>query len=89
MKFKNDWWGKLKLGIVFSLFMLAVSLIITLVVLPVVLIPFGIMLFTGSNPFIGVIGGALSLIVLVLTLFLVGWAVFYFYRKNVFIYKRR
>lgn len=87
MKFKNDVFGKLVLGIVFSVFMLVVSLIMMLVVLPVALLPLGVALISPSvATFVGAIS---SVAILLISFFVIGWAIFYFYKKNTFIYKSR
>lgn len=87
MKFKNNIIGKFVLGLVFSIFMLVVSLAMMLVVIPIVLVPVGVALVSPTAA--SIVGGLASLVLLFLSFFVVGWAVFYFYRKNVFVYKRR
>jgi hypothetical protein len=89
MKFKEGIWGFLKLGIVFALFMFVVSLLFTLLVIPIVLIPTGVMILTGGvipgfNYFMYIFG-VLSCIGGFVVL---GWALFYFYKKSTLIYKR-
>lgn len=87
MKFKNNIIGKFVLGLVFSIFMLVVSLVMMLVVIPVVLVPMGVALVSPTAA--SIVGGFVSLVLLLFSFFVVGWAVFYFYKKNTFVYKRR
>lgn len=89
MKFRSSVWGYLKLGVIFSLFMLVISLLFALVIIPAILIPFGVGLLTGSASLSQVFGGVIALLLFVVSFMVVGWAVFYFYRKNMFVYKRR
>jgi len=87
MRFKDNWIGKIILGVVFSIFMLVVSLAMLLVVLPLALVPLGIALIAPSAA--TVTGGIISLLLIFFSFFVVGWAVLYFYKKNVFVYKKR
>lgn len=87
MRFSNSAFGKIVLGIVFAVFMLVVSLVMSLGILPMVLIPLGVALV--SPTVATVIGGVISLGILIFSFFVLGWAVFYFYRKNTFVYKSR
>jgi cytochrome bd-type quinol oxidase subunit 1 len=66
MKFKNNWMGRLILGIVFSLFMLLVSLLFIIVLIPVFLVEFTA----------GFIGGTL------MSIFIVVGAGSYYYIKS-------
>ena len=87
MRFKDNAMGKIILGLVFGIFMLVVSLAMSLVIFPIVLIPLGVALV--SPTVATMVGAIVSLGVLIFTFFVVGWAVFYFYKKNTFVYKSR
>ncbi len=88
MKFKKGAWGYLKLGVIFTLFMFVISLIFMFVIIPLMLVPMGVGLLTGSATTATLLGGVVSLLLLFISFVVVGWAVFYFFRKNTFIYKR-
>lgn len=89
MKFGSSVRGYLKLGVVFSLFMLVISLLFGFVIIPALLIPLGIGLLTGSGSLVLGFSVVIALLVFVMSFMVVGWAVMYFYRKNVFIHKKR
>lgn len=88
MKFGSSVRGYLKLGVIFGLFMLVISLLFALVIIPVLLIPLGIGLLTGSGSLVLGFSVVIALLVFVMSFMVVGWAVMYFYRKNVFVHKR-
>lgn len=89
MKFGSSVRGYLKLGVVFSLFMAVISLLFVLVIIPALLIPLGIGLLTGSGSLALVFSVIVLLLVFVVSFMVVGWGVMYFYRKNVFVHKKR
>lgn len=89
MKFRSGVRGYLKLGVIFGLFMLVISLLFALVVIPALLIPLGIGLLTGSGSLVLGFSVIIALLLFVGSFMVVGWAVMYFYRKNVFVHKRR
>jgi hypothetical protein len=59
------------------------------VIFPLAIIPMGVALLTGGGSILTIVGGIFSILILLISLTVVGWAVFYFYRRNVFIYKKR
>jgi hypothetical protein len=89
MKFEKGIFGYLKLGIVFSLFMLVVMLIFTLVVLPVVLIPTLGVILTGGSSIFTYMGAIFSVFLIIISFIVIGWAVYYFNKKNIFIGRKR
>jgi len=89
MKFGSSVRGYLKLGVIFGLFMSVISLLFALVIIPMLLIPLGIGLLTGSGSLVLGFSVVIALLVIVMSFMVVGWAVMYFYRKNVFVHKRK
>jgi hypothetical protein len=86
MKFHDTLTSKFLLGVIFSLFMLAVTFVFMVLLIPVLLVEFGAA-FIGAPG--AIINGILGLLVLLATFLVVGMAVFYFYKKNIFIYRKR
>ena len=89
MKFKDDWFGKMKTGIVFSLFMLVVMLLFMVIILPLILIPTLGIIISGGSTIFSYIGAVLSIFIILLGFIAVGWGVQYFYRKHTFVYRRK
>lgn len=89
MKFKDTIISKLILGVIFTLFMLLVSLVFALVLIPVFLVQMGVVLIGGSTSIGTILLSIIGLLIFLASFFVVGWAVFYFYKKNVFSYKKR
>ena len=88
MKFKKSLWGYFKLGVIFVLFMFIIALLFAFILIPIVLVPLGVGLVTGSASAMQMLGGIVSIGALLFSFVVVGWAVFYFFRKNTFVYKR-
>lgn len=89
MKFKNNLIGTFLLGVVFVLFMLVVSILFILVLVPVFLVEFAVIFVGGGSSIAGIFTGIMGLLILLASFVMVGWAVFYFYKKNTFVYKKR
>ena len=90
MKFKQGLWGYMKAGIVFAILAFLVGLLFTLVVLPLVLIPTGIIIVTGGTlPGLSYLSYGFGIFITLGGFIVLGWLVFYFYKKNTLIYKRK
>ena len=90
MKFKQNIWGYLKLGAVFIVFMVLISFLFSIIILPVIFTGIGIsflfgMPTSGSDITVGLIPTlGIFAVILVMSILMIGWAVFFFYKKNTF-----
>lgn len=89
MKFTDNLVGKFVLGVVFSLFMLLVTLVFVIVLIPVFLMEFLATFLGGSATPVMMFTALIGLLVLLASFLMIGWAVFYFYKKNTFIYRKK
>lgn len=88
MKFKNTMLDYFKVGIIFTIFMMIVMFVFTIAVSLISVPPIVLMDILG-DPAASMMGAGFSLFLILLTFVVLGWAVVFFYKKNVFVFKRR
>jgi hypothetical protein len=90
MRFKQGIPGYLLAGIVFAVISALVGILYVLVTLPLVLIPTGIIIVSGGSiPGMNYLGYIFGLLITIGGFVVLGWVVFYFYKKNTLIYKSK
>jgi hypothetical protein len=88
MRFKNTVLDYFKVGIIFTIFMMIVVFIFTIAV-SLIAVPPVILMDALGDPIASMMGAGFGLFLILLTFVVLGWAIMFFYKRNIFVFKRR